>query len=140
MLIFKKIIVISNLKNYWNNNHKSSLNDTWYKFGEELWCLVWFDIYCVSRCTSNEALPRPISKRKDKEYKKKSKAISTLNVVEAEVGALKTSNALPEVASYNAIVPTNTSVLDEKPGWSFRESQKAGNECTRFFLSYESIF
>ncbi|GAB1867606.1 Period circadian protein [Camponotus japonicus] len=65
--------------------------------------------------SSNEALPQPISKRKDKEYKKKkSKVVSALNVAEAEVGALKTSNALPEVASYNAIVPTNT-VLDEKP-------------------------
>lgn len=65
--------------------------------------------------SSNEALPQPISKRKDKEYKKKkSKAVSALNVAETEVGVLITSNALPEVASYNAIVPTNT-VLDEKP-------------------------
>ncbi|XP_072762384.1 period circadian regulator isoform X2 [Anoplolepis gracilipes] len=62
--------------------------------------------------SSNEALPRPISKRKDKEYKKKkSKAVSAINA-EAEVGALKTSNALSEVKSYNII--TNTGVLDEK--------------------------
>ncbi|KMQ84271.1 period circadian protein, partial [Lasius niger] len=66
---------------------------------------------------TNEALPQPISKRKDKEHKeKKSKAVSALNVTEAEVGALKTANALPEVASYNVIAPANTGgVLDEKP-------------------------
>ncbi|CAL1679142.1 unnamed protein product [Lasius platythorax] len=67
--------------------------------------------------SSNEALPQPISKRKDKEHKeKKSKAVSALNVTEAEVGALKTANALPEVASYNVVAPANTGgVLDEKP-------------------------
>lgn len=94
-----------------------------------------FNMYCVYQCISNEALPKPISKRKDKEYKKKkSKTSSALNVAEAEVGVLKTSNALPEVASYNTIIPTNT-VLDEKPGWSFRDSQRARNECTQFFFT-----
>ncbi|XP_029668598.1 period circadian protein [Formica exsecta] len=66
--------------------------------------------------SSNETLPQPISKRKDKEYKKKkSKTVSALNASETKVGALKTSNALPEVASYNTITPTNTGVLDKKP-------------------------
>ncbi|KAL6431122.1 hypothetical protein ACFW04_007094 [Cataglyphis niger] len=102
--------------------------------------------YCDRRPStlgsSNETLPQPISKRKDKEYKKKkSKAVSALNASETEVGALKTSNALPEVASYTTIIPTNTGVLDEKPGW-FRNPQKTGNECTQTvhsFLSYESL-
>lgn len=85
-------------------------------------------------CISNETLPQPISKRKDKEYKKKkSKTVSALNASETEVGALKTSNALPEVASYNTITPTNTGVLDKKLGW-FRDSQKTGNECPQFFI------
>lgn len=65
---------------------------------------------------SNEALPQPISKRKDKEHKKKkSKAMTVLNATEAEVGS-KTVTTLPEVTSYNAITPTNL-VLDKKPGW-----------------------
>lgn len=65
------------------------------------------------RC-SNEALPRPISKRKDKEHKKKkSKVVSTVNA-EAEIG-LKTANAPPEVASYNTAVPANI-IHDQKPG------------------------
>lgn len=64
---------------------------------------------------SNEALPQPISKRKDKEHKKKkSKVVSTVVNVEAEVD-LKTANAPPEVASYNAVVPANAA-LDKKPG------------------------
>lgn len=76
---------------------------------------------------SNEALPQPISKRKDKEHKKKkSKTVTALNAAEAEASP-KTVNALPEVASYDAIAPANT-VLDEKPGWL--RSTKGGNECT----------
>ncbi|RLU16663.1 hypothetical protein DMN91_010731 [Ooceraea biroi] len=64
--------------------------------------------------SSNEALPQPISKRKDKEHKKKkSKTTTVLNgAVEAETD-LKTTNALPEVSSYNAGVPTNV-ILDKK--------------------------
>ncbi|XP_011171926.2 period circadian protein isoform X2 [Solenopsis invicta] len=60
--------------------------------------------------SSNEALPQPISKKKDK--KKKLKAVTTLNVAEAEAD-WKTVNTLPEVASYN-VAPVNT-VLDKKP-------------------------
>jgi len=63
---------------------------------------------------SNEALPQPISKRKDKEHKKK-KSKPVLNATEAEVGS-KTVATLPEVTSYNAITPANV-VLDKKPGW-----------------------
>ncbi|XP_070157122.1 period circadian regulator isoform X2 [Polyergus mexicanus] len=63
--------------------------------------------------SSNETFPQPISKRKDKEYKKKkSKTISALNASGTEVGVLNTS---PEIASYNTITPTSTGVLDEKP-------------------------
>lgn len=40
---------------------------------------------------------------------------SAFNTAEAEVG-LKTANALPEVASYNAVAPVNV-ILDKKPGW-----------------------
>jgi len=76
---------------------------------------------------SNEALPQPISKRKDKEHKKKKlKAIMTLNAIETEVGPKTVVNVLPEVESYN-VAPTNT-VLDKKSGWL--RSAKAGNECT----------
>jgi len=76
---------------------------------------------------SNEALPQPISKRKDKEHKKKKlKAIMTLNAIDTEIGPKTVVNVLPEVESYN-VAPTNT-VLDKKPGWL--RSAKAGNECT----------
>lgn len=74
---------------------------------------------------SNE-LPQPISKRKDKEYKKKkSKTVMAFNV-KAEAD-LKMVNALPKVASYN-VAPANA-VLDKKPG--LLRFTKAGNECTR---------
>lgn len=75
---------------------------------------------------SNEALPQPISKKKDK--KKKLKAVTTLNVAEAEAD-WKTVNTLPEVASYN-VAPVNT-VLDKKPGW-LRERVHAN--CPQFFF------
>lgn len=75
--------------------------------------------YC-GRCpstfgSSNEALPQPISKRKDKEHKKKkSKAIATFNPAEAEAGPKTVVNkSLPEITSYNAVAPANT-VLDKK--------------------------
>ncbi|XP_014477101.1 PREDICTED: period circadian protein isoform X2 [Dinoponera quadriceps] len=63
--------------------------------------------------SSNEALPKPISKRKDKEHKKKkSKTVSAITT-DAEV-SLKTVNAPAEVASYNTVAPANV-VLDQKP-------------------------
>ncbi|KAH0953602.1 hypothetical protein HN011_012556, partial [Eciton burchellii] len=69
--------------------------------------------YCGRRSftfeSSNEALPQPISKRKDK--KKKSKTTSMFNATETETD-LKTANALPEVASYNA--GTSASVTFDK--------------------------
>ncbi|XP_025074989.1 uncharacterized protein LOC112552883 [Pogonomyrmex barbatus] len=76
--------------------------------------------YCGRRPStfgsSNEALPQPISKKKDKEHrKKKSKTVTACNAAEAEVDP-KTVNPLPEVASYNAVTPANV-VLDKKPGW-----------------------
>ncbi|KAL6261017.1 hypothetical protein P5V15_008543 [Pogonomyrmex californicus] len=75
--------------------------------------------YCGRRPStfgsSNEALPQPISKKKDKEHrKKKSKTVTACNAAEAEVDP-KTVNPLPEVASYNAVTPANV-VLDKKPG------------------------
>ncbi|XP_029178906.1 period circadian protein isoform X2 [Nylanderia fulva] len=64
--------------------------------------------------SSNEALPQPISKRKDKEHKKKKSKVSAINA-ETEVSALKTTNVLPEVTSYSVIVPANNGgVLNEK--------------------------
>ncbi|XP_011869759.1 PREDICTED: period circadian protein isoform X3 [Vollenhovia emeryi] len=73
--------------------------------------------YCGRRPSifgsSNEALPQPISKRKDKEHKKKKSKTMVLNAVETEAGP-KTVIALPEVTSYNAVAPANT-VLDKKP-------------------------
>ncbi|XP_070530422.1 period circadian regulator isoform X3 [Cardiocondyla obscurior] len=74
--------------------------------------------YCGKRPstleTSNEALLQSISKRKDKEHKKKkSKAMTALNATEVEVGP-KTVTALPEVASHNAAAPANV-VIDKKP-------------------------
>ncbi|XP_025153774.1 period circadian protein isoform X3 [Harpegnathos saltator] len=74
--------------------------------------------YCGRRPStfgsSNEALPQPISKRKDKEHKKKkSKTVSAITAEEAEVG-LKTVNAPAEVASYNTVVPASV-ILDQKP-------------------------
>ncbi|XP_071574910.1 period circadian regulator isoform X4 [Temnothorax nylanderi] len=73
--------------------------------------------YCTRRPStfgsSNEALPQPISKRKDKEHKKKKSKAAINAAAEAEAGP-KTVTALPEVASYNAVAPANT-VLDQKP-------------------------
>nr|XP_012217078.1 PREDICTED: period circadian protein isoform X2 [Linepithema humile] len=70
--------------------------------------------YCRYPATfgsSNEALPQPI--RKDKEHKKKkSKATSALNAVEAETD-LKAVSA-PKTVSYNVVAPANT-VLEKKP-------------------------
>ena len=77
---------------------------------------------------SHEALPQPISKRKDKEHKKKkSKVVAALNAIEAEAGPKTVVNALPEVASYNTVAPVNV-ILDKKPGWLL--SIKIANECT----------
>lgn len=65
---------------------------------------------------SNEA-PQPISKKKDKEHKKKkSKSMAVLNAAETEVDPSKVVNALPKIASYNAVAPANA-VLDKKSGW-----------------------
>ncbi|XP_043804127.1 period circadian protein isoform X3 [Apis laboriosa] len=73
--------------------------------------------YCGRRPStfgsSNEALPQPISKRKDKEYKKKkSKTILAVNV-EADI-SLKNAGTPPEAVSYNVAVPTK-SILEKKP-------------------------
>lgn len=74
---------------------------------------------------SNEALPQPISKRKDKEHKKKKlKVVAALNATEAEAGSKTVVNALPEVAAYNTVAPANV-ILDKKSGWSL--SIKIGN-------------
>ncbi|XP_026667078.1 period circadian protein, partial [Ceratina calcarata] len=63
--------------------------------------------------SSNEAIPQPISKRKDKEHKKKkSKTISAVNA-EGDI-SLKSADAPPEVVSYNVIVPTKP-VFEKKP-------------------------
>ncbi|XP_076548457.1 period circadian regulator isoform X2 [Osmia lignaria lignaria] len=72
--------------------------------------------YCGKRPTtfksSNEALPQPISKRKDKEHKKKkSKAILAVN---AEADIVKSAGTPAEIASYNVAVPTKP-VLEKKP-------------------------
>lgn len=64
---------------------------------------------------SNEALPKPISKRKDKEHKKKkSKTILAVNA-EADV-ALKSAGTPPEAVPYTVVVPLKT-ILEKKPGW-----------------------
>ncbi|XP_043260117.1 period circadian protein isoform X2 [Colletes gigas] len=73
--------------------------------------------YCGRRPStfgsSNEALPQPISKRKDKEHKKKkSKTILAVNT-EANI-ALKSVGAPPEVVSYNVVVPSKP-ILEKKP-------------------------
>ncbi|XP_031827629.1 period circadian regulator isoform X8 [Nomia melanderi] len=61
----------------------------------------------------NEALPQPISKRKDKEHKKKkSKTILAVNA-EADI-ALKSAGTPPEAVSYNTVVPLKT-ILEKKP-------------------------
>ncbi|XP_076687250.1 period circadian regulator isoform X4 [Andrena cerasifolii] len=60
--------------------------------------------------SSNEALPQPISKRKDK--KKKSKAILAVN--DAADSALKNVGTPPEGVSYNVVVPTKP-ILEKKP-------------------------
>ncbi|KYN27786.1 Period circadian protein [Trachymyrmex cornetzi] len=66
---------------------------------------------------SHEALPQPVSKRKDKEHKKKkSKVVAAFNATEAEAGPKTVVNALPEVASYNTVEPVNI-ILDKKPGF-----------------------
>ncbi|XP_018050159.1 PREDICTED: period circadian protein isoform X6 [Atta colombica] len=75
--------------------------------------------YCGRRpstfASSHEALPQPISKRKDKEHKKKkSKVVAALNATEAEAGSKTVVNALPEVASYNTVASVNV-ILDKKP-------------------------
>ncbi|XP_018302518.1 period circadian regulator isoform X5 [Mycetomoellerius zeteki] len=74
--------------------------------------------YCGRRpstfASSNEALPQPISKRKDKEHKKKKlKVVAALNATEAEAGSKTVVNALPEVAAYNTVAPANV-ILDKK--------------------------
>lgn len=100
-------------------------------------CLIWF---CLHYMYSNEALPQPISKRKDKEHKKKkSKTMAALNAAETEVGP-KTVNALPEVVLYNTVAPANI-VLEKKPGWL--RSTKIRNECTRIgspFIEIQILF
>ncbi|XP_017791381.1 PREDICTED: period circadian protein [Habropoda laboriosa] len=73
--------------------------------------------YCGRRPStfgsSNEALPQPISKRKDKEHKKKkSKAILAVNA-EADI-TLKSAGTPPEAVSYNVAVPTKP-ILEKKP-------------------------
>ncbi|XP_031827623.1 period circadian regulator isoform X2 [Nomia melanderi] len=73
--------------------------------------------YCGRRPStfgsSNEALPQPISKRKDKEHKKKkSKTILAVNA-EADI-ALKSAGTPPEAVSYNTVVPLKT-ILEKKP-------------------------
>ncbi|XP_076642718.1 period circadian regulator isoform X1 [Halictus rubicundus] len=73
--------------------------------------------YCGRRPStfgsSNEALPQPISKRKDKEHKKKkSKTILAVNA-EADI-TLKSSGAPPEAVSYNVVVPSKA-ILEKKP-------------------------
>ncbi|XP_076618430.1 period circadian regulator isoform X2 [Colletes latitarsis] len=73
--------------------------------------------YCGRRPStfgsSNEALPQPISKRKDKEHKKKkSKTILAVNT-EANI-ALKSVGTPPEVVSYNVVVPSKP-ILEKKP-------------------------
>lgn len=84
---------------------------------------------------SNEALPQPISKRKDKEHKKKkSKAVAALNAAEAEADPKTVVNALPEVASYNAVAPANA-VLDKKPGW-LRSTKKPGTSACELQLLF----
>lgn len=75
---------------------------------------------------SNEALPQPISKRKDKEHKKKkSKTILAVNA-EADI-TLKNAGTPPEAVSYNVAVPTK-SILEKKPGWL--RSKIDGKKCT----------
>ncbi|XP_017763849.1 PREDICTED: period circadian protein isoform X6 [Eufriesea mexicana] len=73
--------------------------------------------YCGRRlstlASSNEALPQPISKRKDKEHKKKkSKTILAVNA-EADI-TLKSAGTPPEAVSYNVVVPTKP-ILEKKP-------------------------
>ncbi|XP_076235566.1 period circadian regulator [Calliopsis andreniformis] len=73
--------------------------------------------YCGRRPStlesSNEALPQPISKRKDKEHKKKkSKTILAVNA-EADI-ALKSVGTPPEAVPYNVVVPTKP-ILEKKP-------------------------
>ncbi|KAG7212739.1 hypothetical protein KM043_013005 [Ampulex compressa] len=71
--------------------------------------------YCGRRPStfgsSNEALPQPISKRKDKEHKKKSKTVFAFNAA-AEI-ALKSVGEPPETALYNAVVATKP-IFDKK--------------------------
>ncbi|XP_076163774.1 period circadian regulator isoform X5 [Ptiloglossa arizonensis] len=73
--------------------------------------------YCGRRPStfgsSNEALPQPISKRKDKEHKKKkSKAILAVNT-ETDI-TLKSAGTPPETVSYNVVVPLKP-ILEKKP-------------------------
>lgn len=88
---------------------------------------------------SNEALPQPISKRKDKEHKKKkSKMMTALNAAETEASP-KTVNALPEVASYDAIAPANA-VLDEKPGTIHKSRERVHVNCSRLLFGRGPVF
>lgn len=99
---------------------------------------------CECLCEhSNEALPQPISKRKDKEHKKKkSKTILAVNA-EADI-ILKSAGTPPEVVSYNVAAPTKP-ILEKKPGWL--QFKIGGNKCTLtvrfrkfFFSSFEVVW
>ncbi|XP_014613255.1 PREDICTED: period circadian protein isoform X2 [Polistes canadensis] len=65
--------------------------------------------YCGRRpstfASSNEALPQPISKRKDKEYKKKKSKTSLVVNAEAEI-TLRSTGKSPDNASYNFVTST----------------------------------
>lgn len=64
---------------------------------------------------SNEALPQPISKRKDKEYKKKkSKTFLAVNS-EAEI-TLRSTGTPPDNTSYNLVTSTKP-ILEKQTGW-----------------------
>ncbi|XP_012134868.1 period circadian regulator isoform X4 [Megachile rotundata] len=62
---------------------------------------------------SNEALPQPISKRKDKEHKKKKSKASLAVNNEADI-TLKSAGTPAEIMSYNVAVPTKA-VVEKKP-------------------------
>ncbi|XP_024227427.1 period circadian regulator isoform X2 [Bombus vancouverensis nearcticus] len=92
--------------------------------------------YCGRRPStfgsSNEALPQPISKRKDKEYKKKkSKTILAVNA-EADI-ILKSAGTPPEAVSYNVTVPTKP-ILEKKSENMGRYVQEEQNITTRIFV------
>ncbi|CAK9831407.1 Period circadian protein [Anthophora retusa] len=92
--------------------------------------------YCGRRPSafesSNEALLQPISKRKDKEHKKKkSKAILAVNA-EADI-TLKSVGTPPEAVSYNVAVPTKP-ILEKKPVNMVGCVHEERNITTRIFL------